>query len=193
MKKQILLLGILLASLFTTNQTQAQDPFIGEIRMFGGNFAPRGWAFCDGQLLSINSNQALFSLLGTIYGGDGRTTFALPDLRSRLAMHEGHGPGLTNRPQGLKSGSEFNILSVAQMPSHSHTVNIQAVEEATTDNPDGSYIAGSGSPAFGTVPDISLATPTVGNTGGNQEVNNLPPYLTVNYIICLQGTYPSRN
>ena len=100
----------------------AAEPFLGEISMFGGNFAPRGWAFCDGQLLSIAQNSALFSLLGTIYGGDGRTTFGLPDLRGRVPMHHGNGPGLSSHPIGQKSGSETVILNVLQLPAHNHTV-----------------------------------------------------------------------
>ncbi|MEM8909888.1 MAG: tail fiber protein, partial [Bacteroidota bacterium] len=96
------------------------EPFIGQIMMFGGNFAPRGWALCNGQLMPISQNQALFSLLGTTYGGDGRTTFALPDLRGRAAMHAGHGPGLTDRRLGQRSGTETNTMNTLQMPSHSH-------------------------------------------------------------------------
>lgn len=103
----------------------SMDPFLAEIIMFGGNFAPRGWALCDGQLLPINSNQAVFSLIGTIYGGDGRTTFALPDMRGRTAIHAGNGPGLTPRPLGQRSGTETNTMNVTQMPAHSHTIIYQ--------------------------------------------------------------------
>ncbi len=101
------------------------DPFIGEIIMFGGNFAPRSWALCDGQLLPINQHSALFSILGTIYGGDGRTTFALPDLRGRAAIHAGHGPGLSDRRLGSRSGTETTTIQIHNLPVHSHTVIIQ--------------------------------------------------------------------
>ena len=109
----------LLAS-FGLAQTAASEPLIGEIRLFAGNFAPRGWALCDGQLLAINQRQALFSILGTMYGGDGRTTFGLPDLRGRVPVHAGEGPGLTKRSLGQKGGAETHVLTVHEMPSHAH-------------------------------------------------------------------------
>lgn len=206
MKKQIIFLFIVLASFGNTNQIQAQgdDPFIGEIVMFAGNFAPRGWAFCEGQLLAISQNDALFSILGTTYGGDGRTTFGLPDLRGRLAIHAGQGPGLSPHNLGAKFGSENEILTTANLPSHSHTatstteiaVNTSAGEEGIG---NGQYIS-SHTDAFNTTatadkflganPEFDI---TVGNTGGNQAHTNVQPGLTVYYIICLQGIYPSRN
>jgi len=169
------------------------EPFIAEIIMFGGNFAPRGWALCDGQLLSINSNQALFSLLGTTYGGDGRTTFGLPDLRGRVPIHPGNGPGLSSYRLGQKGGSQTNTLTSANLPSHNHTINIK--EEGNTEDPNGSFIAGNGSNSFGTTsdPGSTLATGAVNPSGGGQVVNNIQPFECVNFIIALTGTFPSRN
>ncbi len=169
------------------------EPFLAQIIMFGGNFAPRGWAFCDGQLLPISSNQALFSLLGTTYGGDGRTTFALPDLRGRVAMHPGNGPGLTSRNLGQRGGSETNTLSTAQLPVHNHTFNLPAKEEGNADAPDAAFIAGDGTSSFGTTSDATMASATTNNTGSSQSVNNIQPYTCVNFIIALQGTFPSRS
>ena len=167
------------------------EPFIGQIQLFGFNFAPRGWAKCEGQLLSISQNSALFSLLGTMYGGDGRTTFGLPDLRGRYAMNAGQGPGLTSRQQGQKGGSETNTLVVPNLPSHAH--NLLAKEEGNTDDPTNNYLAGDGTNAFGTSTDVSMRNPSTGNTGNNQPVNNMPPYLVLNYCIALQGVFPSRS
>ncbi len=166
------------------------DPFVGEIRMFGGTFAPRSWALCDGQLLPISQNTALFSLLGTIYGGDGQTTFALPDLRGRYAMHAGNGPGLTSRPVGSRSGTETNTLTVNQLPSHNHPTVVSS-------DPGSSSSPVNGVPAEANE-DIyaasgSAAGDPTGSTGGNQSVNNMPPFTAVNFIIALQGLYPSRN
>jgi microcystin-dependent protein len=165
------------------------DPFIAQIVMFGGNFAPRGWAFCDGQLLAISSNTALFSLLGTTYGGDGRTTFALPDLRGRFAMHPGNGPGLSSRRLGDKSGAETHTITTNQMPSHSHTMNLASSTEGDQTSPvgnslgvtdDRNYVSGAG-------------TGSTGTTGGGNSINHVPPFTTVNYIIALQGVFPSRS
>lgn len=165
------------------------EPFLGQIIMFGGNFAPRGWAFCDGQLLPISQNQSLFALLGTTYGGDGRTTFALPDLRGRAPIHAGNGPGLSDRRLGSRGGSETNTLIESQLPSHTHAIGTK--EEGNTDDPSGAYVAGDGTNAFADSSDGNLL-PT-GATGGNQSVNNMQPFLAVSYIIALQGTFPSRN
>ena len=170
------------------------NPFIGLIVMFGGNFAPRGWALCDGQLLPINQYSALFSILGTTYGGDGRTTFALPDMRGRVPIHEGTGPGLSPYDLGQKGGSETVTLTTNQIPSHHHNVNLGGT---------GSTPAGSGS-LLGNVTGTNLiynptasgntlASNAISNTGGGQSHNNIQPYLAVNFIIALQGTYPSRS
>ena len=164
------------------------------IVQFGGNFAPRGWALCDGQLLSINSNSALFSILGTTYGGDGVSTFGLPDLRGRVAMHAGTGPGLTPRNLGAKSGSETNTLTTNQIPSHKHTANIST--SPNTDNASGNIPSQiSGQPIYSSNKNstVTMGSEFINNTGGGQPVNNVQPFQVVNFIIALQGTYPSRS
>jgi microcystin-dependent protein len=178
------------------------EPFLGEIRMFGGNFAPRGWAFCNGQLLPISSNTALFSLLGTTYGGDGRTTFALPDLRGRVPMHWGQGPGLSSRSLGESSGSESVTLTSSQMPAHTHsavaTVNASARSDGSS--PSGAVPAdGGGNNIYSSAPDGSttmnggMVSTQIGAAGGSQPHANLQPFLCVSFIIALQGIFPSRN
>lgn len=183
------------------------EPFIGEIIMFGGNFAPRGWALCDGQLLPISQNSALFSILGTTYGGDGRTTFALPDLRGRAALHPGSAPGLTPRRLGEKLGTETNTLQTANLPAHNHSGSVQVSSANATKSAaeagDSIAAPGTGSsrsftPTEGfnsAAPNVKLggATVATNNTGGGQSVNNMQPSLGVNFIIALQGTYPSRS
>ena len=176
----------------------AQEPFIAEIRMFAGNFAPRGWAFCDGQLLPISENQALFSLVGTIYGGDGRTTFALPDLRGRAPVHAGQGPGLTNRRLGENGGAEAVFLTINEMPSHNHHAISNADSTvATSDKPTDALPArnAGATPQYGENANSTLNANSIsiGQTGGNQPHPNMQPFLTINYIIALQGIYPSRN
>ncbi|MCB0375623.1 MAG: phage tail protein [Sinomicrobium sp.] len=190
------------------------EEFIGTIKAFAFNFAPRGWAQCNGQLLPISQNTALFSLIGTTYGGDGKTTFALPDLRGRTSLHEGMGPGLSNRALGSKGGTETNTLTVSEMPAHTHLVdfNNQQVSArlalpvsnspGTTDqsstnilaNHSNAYtdssranatLAGATAPVSG-----SLQT---GSQGGSIPVNNMQPFLTINYCICLAGVFPPRN
>jgi microcystin-dependent protein len=194
MKKNITILCFLAFTICSTIEVQAQgDQVIGEIRMFAGNFAPRGWALCNGQLLAVSSNDALFSLIGTIYGGDGRTTFGLPDLRGRTVVHAGNGPGLSQRNIGSSGGSASNTFSTAQLPSHNHAISINSAEEGTTEDPNGSFVAGTGTLSFSPTSDGTMASPTVGNTGNNQSVNNMQPYGVVNYIIALTGIYPSRN
>ena len=183
------------------------DPFLAEIIMFGGNFAPRGWALCNGQLLSIAQNQALFSLLGTTYGGDGRTTFGLPDLRGRVPMHPGNGPGLTDRRLGQKGGTETNTLNVLQLPAHNHTATGKVRtggDDSLADTSAGNLLAsearGGGDAlniynngaAIGSMADNGVEV-TIGNTGGSQPVNNIQPFNTVNFIICTQGVFPSRS
>ncbi|MGJ8743485.1 phage tail protein [Polaribacter sp.] len=189
------------------------EPFIGQIIMFGGNFAPRSWAFCDGQLLAISQNTALFSILGTTYGGDGRTTFALPDLRGRAAISEGTGPGLPTYRLGQRGGQSTHTLTTLEMPVHNHTAAVSdgSVKLSTTAGTRDTPIAGDvpASASFGsglgstkvksfgpnadTVDGQALSAPTIGNAGGSQGHNNMPPYLAVNYIIALYGTFPSRN
>lgn len=169
------------------------EPFVGEIRMFAGNFAPRSWAFCDGQLLAVSQNDALFSLLGTIYGGDGRTTFGLPDMRGRLSVHAGTGPGLSPRRLGAKAGAENVTLTANQMPSHSHAYN-GSTAAGNLNSPAGNVLAGRASDAtyIETPASAQMSPNSVDNTGGSQSHTNLMPYLCVNYIIALFGIYPSR-
>ncbi|MCK0178908.1 tail fiber protein [Flavobacteriaceae bacterium S0862] len=190
MKKQITIICIALMSIGSINELLAQTPMIGEIRMFAGNFAPRGWAFCDGQILPILANQALYSLLGTTYGGDGRTTFALPDFRGRAPMHTG-----TLYRQGQKSGAEINYLTVQQMPSHNHNALIAVTSQSGNLLASTAGIIASHIGAFATTatPNETLTGGTVLNTGNNQAINNMQPYQVVNYIIALSGTFPSRN
>ena len=170
------------------------EPFVGEIRMFAGNFAPRGWAFCDGQLLAVSQNDALFSLLGTIYGGDGRTTFGLPDMRGRIPLHVGTGPGLSARRLGSKAGAENVTLTTNQLASHSHDWNVNTAN-ADGGAPQGKVLAVPvGFRMFKKVDqNTSLASTTIANTGGSQPHTNLMPTLCVNFIIALVGIYPSRN
>jgi microcystin-dependent protein len=176
------------------------EPFVGEIRMFAGNFAPRGWAFCDGQLLAVSQNDALFSLLGTIYGGDGRTTFGLPDLRGRLPIHAGHGPGLSERRLGAKAGSEKETLTVNQMPSHRHTwkaTSASATNRSPVGNPSPfAYATPINADVYrdGTPGSLqNMESNAVSNTGGSLSHTNLMPYLCIHFIIALVGIYPSRN
>lgn len=172
------------------------EPFIAEIRIFAGNFAPRSWAFCDGQLLPIAQNTALFSLIGTTYGGDGRTTTALPNMQGRAPMHPGRGPGLTSRRLGEKVGIETVTLAEAQIPSHSHTVKADSDRGATTNTPTTStwLSRSTGGFAWATpAGEIAMESTMVADTGGNQAHNNMQPFLTMNFIIALQGLYPSRS
>lgn len=178
----------------TTMVHAGNDPFIGEVQWFAGNFAPRGWAFCDGQLLPISSNQALFSILGTTYGGDGRTTFALPDVRGRVMIHEGHGPGLSDRRLGSKGGNETETLSANQIPSHTHTLRASG-GSATAVVPNGNVLASPGRTRMydsGTA-NADMNASAIASTGGGQPHNNMQPYNTLSCIIALQGTFPSRN
>lgn len=171
------------------------EPFLAEIRIFAGNFAPRGWAFCNGQLLPIAQNTALFSLIGTTYGGDGRTTTALPDLKGRAPMHPGRGPGLTARRLGERGGTETVTLTEAQMPSHQHQAEASD-NNATFNDPGGRLIARGPTRisafyvATGTLGDMRAGS--LQNTGGSLAHNNVQPFLTMNFIIALVGLYPSR-
>ncbi len=170
------------------------EPFVGEIRMFAGNFAPRGWAYCDGQLLAVSQNDSLFSLLGTIYGGDGRTTFGLPDMRGRIPVHAGSGPGLSPRKLGAKGGTEKVTLTVNQLPSHTHPMKASTTIADET-APQGNVTAQPSAAQlyFETAPTVNLATTAVTNVGGSRSHTNLMPFLCVHFIIALFGIYPSRH
>jgi microcystin-dependent protein len=173
------------------------DAFLGEINLFAGNFAPVGWAMCDGTILSISSNTALFSLLGTTYGGNGTTTFALPDMRGRAPVHFGQGPGLGSRPQGSMAGVESATLNAAQMPGHNHLIGCSGTP-GTTNNPNGQMWSASsvGAKNYATPgntgPLTTMAPGALASTGGGGPHNNMQPSLTLNYIIAVQGVYPSR-
>ena len=173
-------------------------PYVGEIRPFPYNFAPRGWAFCQGQILPISQNTALFSLLGTYYGGNGQTNFALPDLRGRLAVSSGQGPGLSNYVIGEQTGVESVTLVVSNLPAHSHVPQCTSAM-AGQPSPTGNVWAadGAGITSEYGAPDANHPAPmspqAISNTGGNQPHTNLMPYLALNYCISLQGVYPARN
>lgn len=172
------------------------EPFLGELRIIPFNFAPRGWAYCNGQILPINQNSALFSLLSTMYGGDGRTSFGLPDLRGRIPLHKGQGPGLSNRRQGQKYGEATHTLNSWEMPSHSH--KLQAYDaDGNKLSPIGNYYARElfNSVEVAVYSDTETVTMNPGminNTGGSQSHNNMMPYLAVHYCIALQGILPLR-
>jgi len=168
------------------------EPFLAEVRMMGFNFAPRGWAFLDGQILPINQNQSLYSLLGTVYGGDGRTSFALPDLRGRTPVHRSGGHAL-----GQKSGAETVTLSAAEIANHTHVV-MASSSPGNNRSPDSKVLAGEIDPeAAYRVPEAATETAlrsgTVTNSGGSQAHNNMQPYITLNFCIALRGLFPSRN
>jgi microcystin-dependent protein len=182
------------------------DPFIAEIVMFGGNFAPRGWAKCEGQLLSIASNPALFSIIGTMYGGDGRTTFGLPDLRGRVPVSPGQGPGLSNYNQGPGGGHEQAFLTIANMPSHNHIASGTVKASFTppsgggsTNNPGGNNLSGiGGTNIYSANPgNVSMAANnvdiTVANSGGSQPFSVVQPWCAVQFIIATVGVFPSRS
>jgi len=168
-------------------------PFVGEVRIFAGNFPPQGWAFCDGQLLPISQNTALFSLLYTRFGGDGVSTFALPDLRGRTPIGPGQGPGLTPRSIGAMVGSEAHALTLQEMPAHTHTVQAGS-PNGTSDQPAGRLQARTAAaiPHYGTTADADLGAEAVAPSGSSQPHNNMQPYLTLSYIIALQGVYPQH-
>ncbi|WP_299160789.1 tail fiber protein [uncultured Tenacibaculum sp.] len=222
MKLKIKFIGLLFICLLSATESNAQEPMLGEVRIFAGNFAPRGWAFCDGQLLAISQNSALFSLLGTMYGGDGRTTFGLPDLRGRVAMSAGRHPGSGfDYRVGQKGGQEYHTLTIPEMPSHNHlTTNNTSTDQHVLLS---TATAVNETPAAGDVPAVanipaslgvtnvkSFGPPTAGNVvngqtlsgnaglqilnnGGSQAHNVRQPYVVVRYIIALQGYFPSRS
>ena len=170
------------------------EPFLAEIKIVGFNFAPRGWAFCDGQLLPINQNQSLYSLLGTTYGGDGSSSFALPDLRGRVPIHEGSNDTGGNHTLGSKGGEESHVLNSVEMPQHTHNVQASTVE-GDTNSPAGNVLASSAqtyrNPAGTSL--VPMHTSTFANSGGGQAHENMQPFLAVTFCIALQGLFPSRN
>ena len=166
------------------------EPFIAEVRLLGFNFAPRGWAFCEGQLLPISQNTALFSLIGTTYGGDGRTTMGLPNFENRMPMHAGRGPGLTDTRLGQRQGAANITLGVTQMPAHTHTVAADN-GDATLQDPTNEEVASA--PVYHTTAGTeNMASQTVRSEGGGQAHENKSPYLNVSFAIALVGLYPSR-
>ncbi|SNS85318.1 phage tail protein [Antarctobacter heliothermus] len=174
------------------------NPFIAQVIPFAGNFAPRGWAFCDGQLLPISQNTALFSLIGTIYGGDGRTTLALPDLRGRAAIHPGRGPGLSTYRLGEKGGQERVTLNTLEIPQHNHSVRSLAESRGGNLTDPGGNMLASGTPIYRAntpADDVDMDPSMIrqNNVGGGQAHENRPPFQALNYIIALVGVFPSRS
>jgi microcystin-dependent protein len=164
------------------------EPFLSEIRLMSFDFAPKGWAMCNGQLLPINQNQALFALLGTTYGGNGQTTFALPDLRGRVPMHVGDGHTL-----GEQGGEQAHTLTIPELPAHRHGVNASSSATGGTSSPNGNYLGG-GNNVYGTGgPRTTMLPGTVTSTGGSQAHLNMQPFLSLTFCIALQGIFPSPN
>ncbi len=169
------------------------QPFLGSITLFGGNFAPRGYMFCQGQIIAISQNSALFALLGTTYGGDGQTTFALPNLAGRAPVHQFQGPGLSNYIIGQTLGVEAVTLTSTQMPAHTHVVNANSTVTGGT-GPAGAVWAqpGSGQP-YAAAPNTAMNPLALNSAGGNQPHENMMPFLALNFIIAVEGVFPSRN
>jgi len=170
------------------------DPFVAEVRIFPFNFAPRGWAFCNGQLLPISQNTALFSLLGTTYGGNGQSTFALPNLQGSAVMQEGQGPGLSQRVLGETAGSETVTLLQSEIPAHSHGLTAQNVPGDTSSPGAAAYSRVIGATPYQPPggPQVAMSPQAVAPAGGSQPHNNMQPYLTLNFCIALQGIFPPR-
>lgn len=171
------------------------DSYLGSLLIFGGNFAIRGYAMCNGQLLSVSANTALFAILGTVYGGNGVQTFGLPDLRGRAPMHFGQGPGLSLYELGERAGTETTTLLTSNMPAHNHLINANH-KTGTSAEPSGNYLAQgpSGATIYTNVhPDTTLAVNAVSPAGSNLPFNNLQPYLALNYLITVEGLFPVRN
>ena len=174
--------------------TTGIGPFIGEIMLFSGGFAPQGWALCNGQLLSIAQNQALFSLIGTTYGGNGQNSFALPDLRDRVPIHMGQGPGLSPRPRGERLGEAYHTLTVAELPAHIHGVRVSGALGSVV-SPTGMFPAGilSEDSQYGTTANVTMSPAAIADVGGSQAHLNLQPYLGLNFCIALFGTFPGQS
>ena len=172
------------------------DPFVAEIRIFPFNFAPKGWAFCDGQILPLSQNTALFSLLGTTYGGDGKSNFALPNMQGNVPMHPGQGPGLSLHDLGETGGSQTVSLLESEIPSHNHSVGAQTNALSAVASPANATLSRPASGNLYFVPGAASLVPMNGNllapAGGDQPHNNMQPYLTLNFCIALQGVYPPR-
>jgi microcystin-dependent protein len=172
------------------------QPYIGEIRMFGGNFAPFGWALCNGALLPISQYDALFNLIGTTYGGDGQNTFAVPDLQCRVPVHQGQGNGLSNYVIGTKSGVENVTLIGNQLPVHPHQALGSSASSGLAANPAGNtwgtFATSTNIKPFGVGGNATMNSASIGQTGGNQPHNNMVPFLAITFIIALQGTYPQQ-
>jgi len=172
------------------------DPFVAEIRIFPFNFAPTGWAFCDGQLLPLSQNTALFSLLGTTYGGDGKSTFALPNLQGSAAMHTGQGPGLSLHDLGETGGAQSVTLLESEVPAHTHSLRAHDLDlgELTAPAANRSLAKSANATAYAPAANlVSMAAPALSPTGGSQPHNNMQPYLTLNFCIALQGVFPPRS
>ena len=173
------------------------EPFVGEIRMFAGSFAPAGWAFCAGQLMPISQNETLFNLIGTTYGGDGQSTFALPDLQGRVPLHAGQGPGISQNYQlGETGGVESVTLSVQQIPTHTHAFLCNAANTGNVGTPQGNFLATLPTGKMYTAdstPKVQLAPAALATVGGSQPHENLQPYLCISFIISLFGVFPTQN
>jgi len=175
------------------------EPFLGEMRVFAGNYAPKNWALCDGQFLAISRYPELYSILGSTYGGDGRTTFALPDCRGRMVLHKGSGPGLSTRSLGEKGGDEDVTLGVSHLPSHDHSA-VMRVNSAVGNEPDpsGNYLATQAPPnfAYHSSPqsghNLASGAVSVSPTGSSAPLAVMPPYITINWIIAIRGVFPTR-
>ena len=170
------------------------DPFVAEIRIFPFNFPPKGWAFCDGQILPLSQNTALFSLLGTTYGGNGKSTFALPDLQGNAPMHPAQGPGLSLHDLGETGGSQAVTLLPPEIPAHNHSMRADASDPANVKavNPSATFAISQEGPIYQDAPNTNLADQALAPTGGEQPHNNMMPYLTLNFCIALQGVFPPR-
>lgn len=185
--------GALPLPTLTKKEVSMSEPFLAEIRIVSFNFAPRGWAFCDGQILPINQNQSLYSLLGTTYGGDGRTTFALPDLRGRTPIHVGRSNGGQDHREGSKGGEETHTLSANEMPQHTHVLSATN-NPPTTDSVTNNVLAQTGVNSYGSLNQpANMGSGSIANAGGGQAHDNMQPYLALYFCIALQGLFPSRN
>ena len=169
------------------------QPYYGEIRLFAGNFAPGGWAFCQGQLVAIVGNDAVFQLIGTTYGGDGQTTFGLPDLRGRVPIHQGTGPGLSARTMGDTGGAETVTLKASRLPPHTHTLVASSTPANAAAGPGGGVLAATAINVYGTsAPPLPMSAQAISAVGGSQPHENMAPFLALKYIIALTGVYPSQ-